>query len=264
MRTAEEAVLSRRRPPGRLAQTVVLARRNLLHLRTDPAQVVSMAIQPGVFLLMFVFVLGGAISGSPEAYLRFAVGGQLVLMAVLNAVQTAPRVAQDSRGVGERFRALPVAPVAVIGGRLIADAIRILWGAVILVVFAVILGFRFNAGVGDVILALALTAWVGLGLCAAMAFAGTVARGPDTAGPWAFLIAFPLIFASSIFAPISSMPAWLTSLAEVNPVTVMTDAIRSLITGAPGGGQVRTAVLLAGGAAVIFGALATWRFRRGT
>src|SRR5437867_7218675 len=128
--------------------TLTIARRNLLHIKSDPEQLVGMTIQPLMFLVLFVYVFGGAIAGSSHKYLQFALPGILVQGIAFTGFQTALGLNVDfQRGLIDRFRSLPISRAAVVGGRIGADAVRVVWGVVIIVGFGVVLGFRFHGGV---------------------------------------------------------------------------------------------------------------------
>ena len=139
-------------PIGRanlVSNTLTIARRYLLHIKATPEQLVEMTIQPIMFLVLFVFVFGGAIAGSWQDYLQFALPGILVQSVCFLPFTTALALNADfQRGVIDRFRSLPIARSAVIGGRIAADGVRIAWSILIITGFAIILGFSFGGGAG--------------------------------------------------------------------------------------------------------------------
>ena len=138
-----------------IGNTLTIARRNLLHIKATPEQLVEMTIQPIMFLVLFVYVFGGAIAGSSSEYLQFALPGILVQSVAFLPFTTALALNTDfQRGVIDRFRSLPIARSSVIGGRILADGVRIVWSIVIITGFAVVLGFRFGGGVAGAIGAL--------------------------------------------------------------------------------------------------------------
>ena len=142
------ATYAQREPAGNgsaLRNALTLARRNLLHIKADPEQIVGMTIQPLMFLMLFVYVFGGAIAGSSREYLQFALPGILVQGIAFTGFQTALGLNIDfQRGLVDRFRSLPISRSAVIGGRILADSLRVVWGVLIMVGFGVVLGFRFQ------------------------------------------------------------------------------------------------------------------------
>src|SRR5437868_8487253 len=130
-----------------LVNTLTIARRNLLHIKSDPEQLVGMTIQPLMFLVLFVYVFGGAIAGSSREYLQFALPGILVQGIAFTPFTTALGLNVDfQRGLIDRFRSLPIARASVIGGRIAADAVRIIWGEIILGGFGALLGLRVHGG----------------------------------------------------------------------------------------------------------------------
>jgi len=222
-------------PSGRVtavSNTLTIARRNLLHIKANPEQLVEMTIQPFMFLALFVYVFGGAIAGSSREYLQYALPGILVQSLAFTPFTTALSLNADfQRGLIDRFRSLPISRSAVIGGRITADGVRIVWSILIITGFGVLLGFRFGGGVAGAIGALVLLTAFGLTMCWPMAFNGMVARSPESVNTWGFMIILPLTFASSAFAQVETMPGWLQAFVKINPVTHVIDATRGLMRG---------------------------------
>jgi ABC transporter DrrB family efflux protein len=242
---------------------LVIARRNLQHIKSDPEQLVGMTIQPLMFLVLFVFVFGGAIAGSSQAYLQFALPGILVQGIAFTGFQTALGLNVDfQRGVIDRFRSLPISRSSVVAGRILADAVRVVWGVLIITGFGVILGFRFHGGVAGAIGALGLASLFGITMCWPMAFIGTTAKSPEAVNTWGFLIILPLTFASSVFAPPSSMPGWLASFVRVNPITKVVDATRGLMLGGPVASPVVQSLVWMAIITAVFAPLAIRQYRR--
>jgi ABC-2 type transport system permease protein/oleandomycin transport system permease protein len=247
-----------------IRHTLVIARRNLLHIKSDPEQLVGMTIQPLMFLVLFVYVFGGAIAGSSREYLQFALPGILVQGVAFTGFQTALGLNVDfKRGVIDRFRSLPISRSAVVGGRIVADALRVVWGVVIITGFGMILGFRFDGGVAGGLGALAIATGFGIAMCWPMAFIGIVAKAPESVNTWGFMIILPLTFASTVFVPASSMPSWLEGFAEVNPISKVADAVRGLMLGLPNlNDDVIAAVFWIALVSAVFAPLAILRYRR--
>jgi ABC transporter DrrB family efflux protein len=255
-------------PTGPLAgvrHAFTIARRNLLHIKNDPEQLVGMTIQPLMFLVLFVYVLGGAIAGTSRAYLQFALPGIMAQGVAFTGFQTALGLNQDfQRGLIDRFRSLPISRSAVVAGRVLADAVRVVWGIVIIVCFGVILGFRFHGGLTAGFAAFVLASLFGIAVCWPMAFIGVSAKSPESVNTGGFLLILPLTFGSSVFAPASSMPGWLQAFVKVNPITAVVDATRALMLGTPVGGSLRNAVLWMVALTAVFMPLTVWRYRRRT
>ncbi|HZA60298.1 MAG TPA: ABC transporter permease [Actinomycetota bacterium] len=248
---------------GLLANTLTIMRRNLQHIRADPEQLVGMTVQPLMFLVLFVYVFGGAIAGSSAEYLQFALPGILVQGTAFTPFTTALGLNVDfQRGLIDRFRSLPIARSAVIGGRVAADGVRVLWGALILIGFGVILGFRFAGGVDGALGAFLLVAAFGITLCWPMAFIGVTAKSPEAVNTWGFMIILPLTFASSVFVPAETMPGWLEAFVKVNPITAVVDATRGLMLGGPVAGPVVRSLIWLVAIQAVFAPLAIARYRR--
>ncbi len=225
-------VVPRVSPGVALRNALVIARRNLLHIKSDPEQLVGMTIQPIMFLVLFVYVFGGAIAGSSKAYLQYALPGVMVQGIAFTPFATALGLNIDfQRGLIDRFRSLPIARSAVIGGRIAADTVRIIWGVTMMALVGVVLGFRFGGGASGAIGGMALIVLFGITICWPMAFLGVSARTPEAVNTFAFMIILPLTFMSSTFAPVGTMPGWLQAFVKVNPITYVVDATRALMLG---------------------------------
>jgi ABC transporter DrrB family efflux protein len=246
-----------------LRHTLTITRRDLLHIKSDPEQLVGMTIQPLMFLLLFVYVFGGAIAGSSSQYLQFALPGLIVQSVTFTGFVTALGLNVDfQRGLVDRFRSLPIARSAVIGGRILSDAVRVVWGVLIMAVFGVILGFDFEGGAAGAVGGLLLASAFGISVCWPMAYIGIVAKAPESVNTWGFLLVLPLTFASSVFADPETMPGWLQRFVEVNPVTSVADATRALMLGGPVADSLFESVLWMLGITAVFAPLAIARYRR--
>jgi ABC-2 type transport system permease protein/oleandomycin transport system permease protein len=196
-------------------------------------EMLTFAVIMGVFfLVLFNYVFGGAIgAGTGVDYIQFVVPGVLVITALQGAQQTGTGLATDlTEGVTDRFRSLPMNQGAVIAGRTIADAARNLVGLVLLAVVAMVMGFRFSS-LGGAIAAVALTLAVGFAFSWLSAAIAAKVRNPEMVGMLSMFWLFPLMLASSAFAPPESMPGWLQGFATHQPISVAADAVRSLTSG---------------------------------
>jgi ABC-2 type transport system permease protein/oleandomycin transport system permease protein len=245
------------------SNTLTIARRNLLHIKANPEQLVEMSIQPLMFLVLFVYVFGGAIAGSSREFLQYALPGILIQGLAFTPFTTALGLNSDfQRGLIDRFRSLPIARSAVIGGRITADGFRIAWSILIMVGFGLALGFRFHGGAAGAVGAFALAAAFGLTMCWPMAFIGIAARAPESVNTWGFMIILPLTFASSVFAPPETMPGWLEGFVKVNPITAVVDATRGLMLGGPVADPVVRSLIWLVLIQAVFAPLAIARYRR--
>ena len=253
-------------PAGRVgfvSNTLTIARRNLLHIKANPEQLVEMTIQPFMFLVLFVYVFGGAIAGSSRQYLQFALPGILVQSIAFTPFTTALGLNIDfQRGLIDRFRSLPISRSAVISGRIVADGARIVWSILIISGFGTLLGFRFGGGVAGALGALLLLTAFGLTMCWPMAFIGIASRQTESVNTWGFMIILPLTFASSAFATPDSMPGWLQAFVKVNPVTSVIDAARGLMLGGEVAEPLIDSVIWLAVITAVFAPLAVSRYRR--
>jgi ABC transporter DrrB family efflux protein len=246
----------------------VVSVRNLRHFVRQPDLLVFSTIQPIMFVLLFTYVFGGAISRSLPggvSYIDYLLPGILVQSVTFRASMTAVGLSDDLKlGVIDRFRSMPMARSAVLIGRTAADLVRNVLIIVLMIIVGYIIGFRFHAGVAQALVCIALVSAFGLALSWIFAFVALTVRGAEAAQSAGFVVLFPLVFASSVFVPVSSMPSWLQTFAKVSPVTLTANAARSLalVPGAPtslGGAIAWIAGLLA-----VFIPLSVWRYRRMT
>jgi ABC transporter DrrB family efflux protein len=263
-------VLLLRRPSPKavrsaITDTAVVTGRNLRHFIRQPDLLVFSTIQPVLFVLLFVYVFGGAIGRSlPHGvgYVDFLLPGIFVQSVTFGASQTAVGLKEDlTRGVVDRFRSMPMARSAVLAGRTMADLVRNIAIIGLMIAVGYLVGFRFLGGVGGAVACVAVVAAFGLALSWIFAFVALTVRGAETAQTAGFVVIFPLVFASSVFVPVSTFPDWLQTFAKINPVTVTADAARSLaLYGTPG--SLGAAAAWIGGLLAVFIPLSVWRYRR--
>jgi ABC-2 type transport system permease protein/oleandomycin transport system permease protein len=246
-----------------LSDTVVLARRNLLRIPRAPDLLLSFTVQPIMFVLLFVYVFGGAISTPGYDYVDFLMPGIIVQTMSFGGFVTALGLAEDlKKGLIDRFRSLPIARSAVLAGRTLADVVTNTISLAIMLVVGLLVGFSFSNGVPEILAGVALLLLFGYAFSWVFAFLGLSASSAESAQALGFIAVFPLTFASSAFVPTDSMPGWLEAFANANPFTTMVDAIRALWLGAPAGTDVWAAVLWALGLSAVFAALSVARYRR--
>jgi ABC-2 type transport system permease protein/oleandomycin transport system permease protein len=250
------------------SDTFVIARRNLMRYIRLPQLLVFSTIQPIMFVLLFAFVFGGAIQVPGEIdYINYLIPGILIQTVLFGATQTTVGLAEDlSKGMVDRFRSLPMARSAVLAGRTLADTIRNV-GVVFLMIFvATLIGFRFQNGILSALGAIALVVAFGHAFSWIAAFIGLITRDPETSQVAVTIWVFPLVFASSAFVPVQTMPDWLQAFAEVQPISVTVNAARYLTLGdiAPGAAlsDVWIALLWMAGIMAVFVPLSIWRYRR--
>jgi oleandomycin transport system permease protein len=258
------AVRARRLTPEvAVRHALIIARRNLLQVRGNPQLLVFIAIQPILFVLLFVYVFGGAISGSSRQYVQFVIPGIIVQTVVFSTALTGTGLNEDvSKGIIDRFRSLPIARSAVLGGRILADAVRLTATVVVIVVVGALLGFRFQGGALAALVAFLLVITFGMALSSVAALIGLSVRNPETAQSAGFIWMFPLTFASSAFAPPETMPGWLQPFVRANPISITTDALRGLLLGGPVLAPVLKAIAWTVALSVVFAPLAIRQYRR--
>ena len=263
-------VLLLRRPSPKavrsaITDTAVVTGRNLRHFVRQPDLLVFSTIQPVLFVLLFVYVFGGAIGRSlPHGvgYVDFLLPGIFVQSVTFGASQTAVGLKEDlTRGVVDRFRSMPMARSAVLAGRTMANLVRNVAIIGLMIAVGYLVGFRFLGGVGGAVACVAVVAAFGLALSWIFAFVALTVRGAETAQTAGFVVIFPLVFASSVFVPVATFPDWLQTFAEINPVTVTADAARSLaLYGTPT--SLGAAAAWIGGLLAVFIPLSVRRYRR--
>lgn len=255
-------------PSGRLvADTLAITGRNLIRVRRTPQLLVFSTIQPVIFLLVFVYVFGGAIGAGGNLgvdYVDFVVPGILVQSATFGATQTAVGLAHDLQaGLVDRLRSLPIARASVLAGRTVADATRTLFVVVLTLTVGHLLGFDFQAGVLPALGTVALVVLFGFTFSWVFAVVGLLTRDPETAQAASFPAIFPLVFVSGVFVPIETLPSWLQGFAAAQPITVTVEALRALALGGPTTAPVLQALAWMAAILAVFVPLAVWRYRKG-
>jgi ABC transporter DrrB family efflux protein len=260
----------RRPSPRKLRDAIedaaVVTGRNLRHFIRQPQLLIFSTIQPVIFVLLFTYVFGGAVSHSlPHgiSYIDFLLPGIFVQSVSFRASQTQIGLSEDlQRGVVDRFRSMPMARSAVLIGRTAADLVRNVLIVLLMVGVGYILGFRFHGGFAQAIGSIAIVSAFGLALSWIFAFVALTVRGTEAAQSAGFIVLFPLVFASSVFVPVTTMPDWLQAFAKASPVTLTANAARSyaLYPGTPG--SLGGAVAWVAGILAVFIPLCVWRYRR--
>jgi ABC-2 type transport system permease protein/oleandomycin transport system permease protein len=219
-----------------------------------------------MFVLLFTYVFGGAIGRALPAgvsYVDFLLPGIWVQSVSFRATQTAVGLAEDlERGVIDRFRSMPMARSAVLAGRTLADLVRNVLIIALMIVVGYVIGFEFGSGMLDALAAVAIVACFGLALSWIFAFVALTVRGAEAAQSAGFVAIFPLVFASSVFVPVDSMPNWLQVFAEISPVTLTADAARGFALGGGTADSLPGATAWIVGLLTVFIPLCVWRYRR--
>ena len=246
-----------------VSDTLVIAKRSLLRIPRQPDLLVAFTIQPVMFVLLFVYVLGGAIQTPGYDYVDFLMPGIIVQSMVFGGFVTALGLAEDlKKGLIDRFRSLPMASSALLTGRTLADIATNVTQLAIMIAVGLVAGFTFSTSVPEILAGIALCLLVGYVFSWVFAFIGLVASSPEAANGYGFTIIFQITFISSAFVPIASMPGWLQPIAEANPVTFMVDAVRALFIGTPAGNSIWGTLVWCAVIVGVFAPLSAWRYRR--
>ena len=217
-------------------QIWVITKRNLLRNVRLPQLLVFATIQPVMFLLLFNYVFGGAIGSGSSAgatgYIDFLLPGLLAQTALFGATQTSVGLTEDlAAGSIDRFRSLPISRSAVLAGRTLSDLFRNLFVVALMLGVGTLLGFRPAAGIFELGIAVALVLGFSFAFSWVMACVGLLVKNAEAAQAAGFLLVFPLAFASSVFVPTKTMPTWLQHFTNNQPVTIVVNAVRSLMDG---------------------------------
>lgn len=255
-RQIDPAAPTGRRPPRTsttlargVENTLTMAGRGLLRMRRTPEQLVDVTLQPILFTLMFAYLFGGAIAGDVTGYLPSLIPGILVQTVLMTSVVTGTQLREDmDSGVFDRFRSLPIARIAPLGGALLADTLRYAIATVITIAVGCLMGYRPAGGPGHVVLAGLLVIACAWAISWIFAFLGVLARTASSVQGMSMLVLFPLTFLSNAYVPVSTLPSWLRWLATVNPVSHLITAVREVANTGAIGAEVAISLL---GAAVI-------------
>jgi ABC-2 type transport system permease protein/oleandomycin transport system permease protein len=246
-----------------VGDTLVIAERNLIRLPRAPELLIAFTVQPIMFVLLFRYVFGGAIKTPGYSYADFLIPGIIVQNIAFGGFVTALGLNEDlHKGLIDRFRSLPMARPAVLAGRTLADVVTNALSATILIATGLLIGFSFHTSFTYAIAGFGLLLLFGYAFSWFFALVGMIANTPEAANSLAFIAVFPLTFISSAFVPVQSMPEVLRGFAEVNPFTIMVDAMRSLWLGAPAQNNIWGAVAWSLAIIAVFAPLAVARYRR--
>jgi ABC transporter DrrB family efflux protein len=252
-----------RRVTSAASDALAVVWRNLIALRRVPQLLVFSTIQPVIFVLMFRYVFGGAISIPGVPYVDFLMPGIFVQTSVFGSMGAAVGLATDLKsGLLERFHSLPMARSAVLAGRTGADLARNVFVAALMSAVGFAVGFRVHTGALGFLAGMLLVLLFGYALSWVFATVGLAVGDPETAQAAAFPVMAPLVFASSAFVPVDTMPGWLQVFAEHQPVSVTASAVRALMLGGPTASYVLQSLAWMAGIILVAAPLAVRRYRR--
>lgn len=249
------AVSTAARPsqPGALSASLTFAWRAMRKIKHVPMQLFDVTAFPIMFVLLYTYLFGGALAGSPSAYLQLLLPGILVMTVTWITMYTGQALNTDiSKGVFDRFRSLPMWRPAVLVGMLLADTVRYTIASIVVITVGVILGFRPDGGPVGVVAAVALLLVFSFSLSWVWTVVGLKVQKPDTVLQVSMTVLFPLTFASNVFVAVDTMPGWVQAFVRVNPVTHLTTAARGLMHGLPVGTEVGWVLLWSAGLVLVF------------
>ena len=250
-------------PVEGLRQTMALAWRTLVQIRHNPWELGDFSFQPIIFVLLFTYVFGGAISGSTGEYLTFALPGLIVMNMFFVTMYVGMGLNTDlTKGVFDRLRALPIARWAPLAGRITADLVKQAWSIALLLGVGAVLGFRIGTSAADLLAAVALILMFALAFSWVSVLVGVLAGNPEQVQLFGFTALFPITFVSNVFVPVETMPGWLQAFVNVNPVTLLADASRGLMVSGQVAEPVLGSLLWAAVIVAVFAPLSLWALRR--
>jgi oleandomycin transport system permease protein len=247
-----------------LRHSLVIAKRSLIKTWRTPEQLIDVTLQPIIFLLLFVYVFGGAISqGSRHEYLQYLLPGMLGQGVAMGSIALGQNLNTDiEKGVFDRFRSLPIGRLVPLLGAVVADFFRYFILIAIYVGFGYVMGFRITTDPASTVAAVALA--IGFALCFAWVsvWVGMKARTSGSVQGIMFLLIFPLSFGSSTFVPVDSMPGWLQAFTKVNPITHVVGVVRGLMLGGPIANHLLWTLVWMAGLLAVFVPLALRAYKR--
>ncbi len=228
------AMHARPLPASSLSSVATLAWRAMLKIKHVPFQLFDVTVMPIMFTLLFTYIFGGALAGSPREYIQYLLPGVLVQTVVFITVYTGMGLNTDiHKGLYDRFRSLPMWQPSPLIGALAGDLFRYSVASALILIMGLILGFRPQGGAVGVLLAVALVMTFCFALSWCWIIIGMLVRTPESVMTTSFIFLMPLTFASNIFVDLSTMPGWLQEVVGRNPVTYLASASRGLMHGRP-------------------------------
>jgi len=248
-----------------VADSLEMVKRNLRHIRRTPELLLDVTLQPIMFVVLFRFVFGGAIPIEGTTYVNYLMAGIFVQTIAFAGVYTGVLLANDLKnGMIDRFRSLPMLQSSVLTGRTLTDLLRAMLAVTVMTLVGLAVGFRPAGGLSGALMAIGVMLAFGFALSWVGVAMGAFVRTPEALQGLIFMTVFPLTFASSAFVPTDTMPHWLRTFAEHQPLTLVTNTVRSLTLNGSGGPDAIPALIWAAGILVVFFPVALWLYRRRT
>jgi oleandomycin transport system permease protein len=253
------------RPFPLLRHSLVLAGRAIRKIRRTPEQLIDVTLQPIIFVLLFVYVFGGAIAGNTHDYLEYVLPAIMVQTVLFSSLSIGVNLNTDiKKGVFDRFRSLPIARSAPLIGAVSAEVVRFGVSVSVLMAFGYAMGFRVGTDPLSALAGCLLVIAFALCMSWVAVFLGTLLRESGAVQGIGFLVMFPLTFGSNMFVPTATLPGWMQGWVKINPVTHLTDAVRGLLVTGPVAAPVAWSILTGGIILAIFAPLAVATYRRKT
>lgn len=247
---------TRTRPPapGALSASITFGWRAIRKIRHVPEQLFDVTAFPVMITLVFTYLLGGALAGSPRAYVQYLLPGILVQTVVMITMYTGIALHKDiDKGVFDRFRTLPIWRPAAIVGALLGDAVRYTLASIVVITLGLILGFRPGGGVVGVLLGVLVVLVFSFSVSWVWTMFGLLLRSENAIMGVSMMVLFPLTFGSNIFVDPATMPGWLEAVVRANPISHATTAVRGLMAGEATAGDVGLVLLASAGLIAVFG-----------
>ena len=259
-----KAISSTSRPPraSALAAALTFGWRGMLKVKHVPEQLLDVTITPVMFVLLFTYLFGGAISGSTGEYLDYILPGILVMSVLFTTVYSGVALNTDlTKGVVDRFRSLPIWRPAPLVGSLLGDSVRYVIAGTVIIVLGMILGYRPGAGVGGAVAALALVVLFAFSLSWVFTTLGLLLRTPNAVMNAGFMGIFPLTFLSNVFVEPDTLPSALQAFVDVNPISILATASRGLMEGNADAEDIAIVLAVAAALTLVFAPLTTRLYR---
>lgn len=219
-----------------LSDGMTVARRNVIKIRRVPTILVAALVQPLMMIVIFGYVFGGAIDIPGDSYREFLIGGVFAVTLTFGSAFTAVGLADDmQKGVMDRFRSLPMSRSAVVVGRTASDLVLTTISLAVMGIAGLAVGWSVSNGIEGALAGFGLLLLYAYALSWVMAYVGQLVRSVETVNNASLVVLFPLTFAANTLVPSETMPRWLRTIAEWNPVSAVTQAARELFGNIPAG-----------------------------
>jgi ABC-2 type transport system permease protein len=249
--------------PGPLSAASTFGWRALLKIKHLPEQLLDVTMWPVMFLLMFTYLFGGALAGSTGEYLQFVLPGILVMTVTTITMYAGMALNSDiQKGIFDRFKSLPIWHPSPLVGALLADSVRYSVGSAVVILLGLALGFRPAAGPIGLLLAVAVLLIFAFSVSWIWTAIGLIARTPESVMYMSWMVLWPLTFVSNVFVDPATMPGWLQAVVEVNPITLVVNAVRGLMHGNVTAADIGWVLLISAVLIAIFGSLTVRLYRR--